>query len=256
VNILCVCPVYGHPPHLIETAIECFNRQTYPLANRRLVILDDLGTLQEIKPIKFNGVDIVSVGRRVESLPLKYNLMTELGQAGWDYAIAVWEVDDIYLPDYLTQHAISLEKNGWSHPREVWSTYTGYPVKEGASGRFHAALAFRRDALRDIGGWPETKRADFDQQLIGKLRQSFKQGYPDLVGSEPAYPGSLMRSNPQYIFRWADTGVPHGQGTMRSPDDETWYDRYTPSYTAPITKLDPKLDPAAQKAWDAILGAT
>jgi hypothetical protein len=241
--MLCLCPVYGHPPHLIETAIECFNRQTHPEKNRQLIIFDDLGTLSGLNPKRFGNVDIVSVKDRCESLPEKYNLMAELWRPGWDYAVCVWEVDDLYLPDYLTQHAKALEKHGWSHPSRVWSTYPGYPVTETATGRFHAALAMRRDAMDDIGWWPRTKRADFDQQLIGKLKKSFAQGYPDIYVPT------------QYCFRWADTGVPHGQGAMKSPEDETWYERYKPAYTAPITKLDPKLDPPAQKAWDAILEA-
>ena len=62
----------------------------------------------------------------------------------------------------------------------VLSTYTGKHEVEDAIGRFHASLAFRREVFDRIGGWPLTKRGDFDQQLIARLtaipRSSFSTG--------------------------------------------------------------------------------
>jgi hypothetical protein len=57
----------------------------------------------------------------------------------------------------------------WSKPSSVLSTYTGKHELEDATGRFHASLAFRREVFDRIGGWPLTKRGDFDQQLIARL---------------------------------------------------------------------------------------
>jgi hypothetical protein len=51
----------------------------------------------------------------------------------------------------------------------VLSSYTGRLEQEDATGRFHASLAFRREIFDRIGGWPLTKRGDFDQQLITRL---------------------------------------------------------------------------------------
>ena len=59
-------------------------------------------------------------------------------------------------------------------PRTVEVAYRfGWPrsnhgtiQEEDATGRFHASLAFTRQAFEQVGGWPLTLRGDFDQQLI------------------------------------------------------------------------------------------
>jgi hypothetical protein len=86
-------------------------------------------------------------------------------------------------------------------------------VWEDATGRFHASLAFRREAFDRIGGWPLTKRGDFDQQLIARLTAIEAPGDPCQLDS------------PSYIFRWSQTNAYHGQAFMRGPEDEGWYER-------------------------------
>jgi len=82
------------------------------------------------------------------------------------------------------------------------------------AGRLHALLAFRRDGYLGVGGWPDTKRPDFDLQMLANLRRRF--GAPgDPVADFP----------PSYVFRWASTGAVHGQNFMRGPGDEEWYQR-------------------------------
>ena len=46
---------------------------------------------------------------------------------------------------------------------------------------------------------------------------------------------------PQYVYAW-HTGAAHCQSTMRSPDDETWYDRGAEAYKPVpfVGKLVPK----------------
>jgi hypothetical protein len=56
-----------------------------------------------------------------------------------------------------------LEGRLWSKPSFVLSSYTGRLEQEDATGRFHASLAFRREIFDRIGGWPLTKRGDFDK---------------------------------------------------------------------------------------------
>jgi hypothetical protein len=72
-------------------------------------------------------------------------------------------------------------------------------VWEDATGRFHASLAFRREAFERIGGWPLTKRGDFDQQLIARLTAIEAPGDPCQLDS------------PSSIFRWGQTNAYHGQ---------------------------------------------
>ncbi len=60
-------------------------------------------------------------------------------------------------------------------------------------GRFHASLAFRREAFDRIGGRPLTKRGDFDQQLIAR-RTAIE------APSDPCQLDSLS-----CLFRWGQT---------------------------------------------------
>jgi len=101
----------------------------------------------------------------------------------------------------------------WSKPSKVLSDYTGQVQEEDAAGRFHASVAFTRQAFEKAGGWPLTLRGDFDQQLIARLNS---------IG--PAADPCTMAS-PSYVFRWGSTGAYHGQAIMRGPNDEHWYNR-------------------------------
>jgi hypothetical protein len=51
------------------------------------------------------------------------------------------------------------------------SNYPGRVVEEPAQGRFHGSIGFRRSLCERIGGWPETLRADFDQQMLARLKE-------------------------------------------------------------------------------------
>jgi len=84
------------------------------------------------------------------------------------------------------------------------------------SGRFHASLAFTRQAFEQVGGWPLTLRGDFDQQLISRLNGLGHAADPYAIAS------------PSCVFRWGSTGAYHGQALMRGPDDETWYSQLSP----------------------------
>jgi len=82
-----------------------------------------------------------------------------------------------------------------------------------AVGRFRSSLAFERELFDRPGGWPLTKRGDFDQQLIARLTAI----------EAPSDPCQL--DSPSWIFRWGQTNVYHGQAFMRGPEDEGWYER-------------------------------
>lgn len=215
--VVCLCPTYRRPARLIENAVACFEAQTYPKDRRTLLVLDDADDLRNGSE---NGWCVASSRKRFDSLPAKYNellrwadLRRSMREKDRECIIVVWEDDDIYLPWHIENHVKTLADHNWSHPSNVWSTYTGKLAQEGAAGRFHAALAFRRDFLESIGGWPDTKRGDFDQQIIARARQV----------EPPADPCDF--GPPGYVFRWGSTQAVHGQALMRSPDDETWYDR-------------------------------
>ena len=125
--------------------------------------------------------------------------------------LVVWEDDDIYLPHHISSHVTVMEGHLWSKPSKVLSDYSGKIQEEDATGRFHASIAFTRQAFEEVGGWPLTLRGDFDQQLIARLNVLGSAGDPCLF------------AEPCYVFRWGSTGGYHGQAMMSGPENETWY---------------------------------
>lgn len=253
-TVACLCPTAWRP-WLLENAIACFEAQDYPAARRRLLILDDSGIYE---PQTGDGWELFATAARYPSLPEKYHRLTEL--AGDADVIAVWEDDDIYLPWHLSAlvGAMGWRSDGplrpWAKPAAVWTMCPDLK-KESGAGRFHASLAAWRLFLARLGGWPLTHRGDFDLQLIGRLS----------AAARPADP--CESAQPSYVFRWASTGSPHGQGFMRSPADETWFDRAFEGGAAAFdawqrrigwqsgTPLRPALDEETRRVFQAIPGA-
>ena len=209
-------PTYGRPARLLENAIACFEGQTHE--ERRLLICDDGGNFQ---PQTGDRWELVAVPDRFPSLPAKYDAMVGMALHRWPElaGFVVQDDDDVYCPEHYAAHAKILAEHGWSHPRHVWSSYTGSPLIEPASGRFHGALALRRESWHRVGGWlgvmpaEHELRADFDQRMLMVLAASEPGGYSD------------YGTTPTYCFRWASTGAGHCQGLMSTPDNETWYSR-------------------------------
>ena len=214
--VSCLCPTYNRP-ELLARSIEFFRSQDYPLDRRELVIFDDAEFPQDTThDLLFDGHALIRYSAfdvRFPSLPDKYNAMARFAKGD---ILCVWEDDDEYRPWHISAHVAALEHGTFSKPSRVLSDY-GEPAgtyhEEGGDGRFHASMAFTRGLLDKIGGWPLTKRADFDQQMIARLAAAGLA-----VDPLAHYP------SPSYVFRW-HTGAYHGQSTMRGPDDETWYDR-------------------------------
>lgn len=214
-NVHCLMPTYGRTRALLENALACFVAQRYPRHKLRLTVCDDEGFLDPMER-NADGWAIVSRAERFPDLGSKYNAMVAADH-GWADAFAVWDDDDLYLPDHVANHVAAVrsrQREGlglWSQPSSVWSTYTGAPALEGSAGRFHGSLFVCRPAA----SWIATRRADFDQQFLAALARDF---------GSPARPDD--HKAPTYVFRWADTGSTHCQGLMRSPSDETWWESY------------------------------
>ena len=222
--VSCLCPTYRRPK-LLENSIACFLAQDYPADRRELIILDDAGELEHQIG---DGWQIISIPRRFRSLPEKFNALAGLARGE---ILVVWEDDDIYLTHHISSQVAAMEGHLWSKPSKVLSDYTGEIQEEDATGRFHASLAFTRQAFEQVGGWPLTLRGDFDQQLIAKLNTVGLLGDPCLV------------AKPGYVFRWGSTGAYHGQAMMRVPDDERWYENATVTNSVQHDKtLIPRMD--------------
>lgn len=235
-NVLCLCPTYGRP-RLVANAVACFLTQDYPEASRKLLILDDAG---QIESQDHGGWQVISTPERFPSLPAKYNAMlTAEGVIGpqltsrWD-AVAVWDDDDIYLPWHLTAAVQAMINNGAASakPSQVWSLYNSEtPWLENAAGRFHGSLVVGVPRLRELNGWIDTRRADFDQQMIAACTPVADAMYH---GPRPGSPG--------YVFRWQSTKAPHCQGLMSSPDNEDWYERFQRGDCSHIRQFVPHFD--------------
>lgn len=242
-NILCLAPTYGRPRALLENTLACFERQTHPASQRRLMLLDDGGN---VAPQVGESWRLISAAERYPSLPAKYNAMLAEAAEWWPEweGVCVWDDDDLYLPHHVEANARAMEDHRWSHPAEAFSTYVATDeeplLRENALGRFHGALAIRRDLLEEIGGWIETDRADFDQQQIAACYG---------LGGDPGRPDA--ERGPSYVFRWNDTGAPHAQYQMVSADFEEWYARNRQERLEPIAGLVPRLDAAAVRTLEA-----
>lgn len=244
-RILCLCPTYGRP-RLLRNAVACFEAQDYQDAF--LLVLDDLG---QIEPQQSERWEVLSTPNRYRSLPAKYNAMLQhCAQRGEAYdAVAVWDDDDIYLPWHLSAIAAALADGAPSaKPSVVWSMYRPFgaegegPWRENAAGRFHGTLAINRDHLESLGGWIQTKRADFDQQQIAACLPA-----ADTLNHSP-------QQTPSYVFRWGSTGAPHCQGLMSSPDNEDWYERYQAADLQRVEVLEPALDRETQHLYQRMIG--
>ena len=225
-----ICPSYARP-ELLANAIACFLRQDYPADRRALVILDDAHQYVEaanrggechwlMKGGLLKGEwCVISEPSRYPSLPAKYNSLVENATRLYPQtdAFVVWEDDDIYFPWHIASHARALRDALWSKPSRVLSTYPGYPDNEASAGRFMASIALCRELMENVEGWPLTRRADFDQLFMAELKTAADEPADTLRFSPHEIPG--------YCFRWSGSGSWHGQEFMRSPDDETWWDR-------------------------------
>jgi hypothetical protein len=136
--VSCLCPTYRRP-ELLANAVACFLAQDYPPDRRELVILDDAG---QFKSQAGNGWELLSMPRRFQSLPEKYNAIAGLAKGD---IFVVWEDDDIYLPQHLSQHVAALSQGNFSKPSRIFSLYTGELREENAGGLFHGSIAFTRN---------------------------------------------------------------------------------------------------------------
>jgi len=221
-NIVCLMPTYGRTPQLLNNAVACFVNQTYK--NKLLVILDDLGNLENCNAPE--GIIIMSRKTRCASMGAKYNLILKT-VTNWD-AAAVWDDDDLYLPDYLSTHAAVLDYAEWSKPSEIITAYTNPPQRESAAGRFHGTLAISAELLAYVQGWENTRRGTFDQEFIAKLEKAAPVGRPE---------------GRHYVYRWGSTQAMHSSGRI----DEADYFKYKPQYTESISSLIAEYDDDSQR---------
>jgi len=221
---------------LVRNALALFLGQSLRHGDTaHLVILDDANQIDidsgASGPLSWEVIPLT----QWIPLPKKYSELVRL--AGPCDAFACWDDDDVYLPWHLAAIADVLDMpSEWSHPSHVWSTYqrdplTQWPVMEYANGRFHGALAVRREALTTVNGWPDTMLATYDQQMISNLVSHF---------GPPGNP--CMRNQPSYVYRWGDTQRHHASGSI---DERGEYRKPPIQEQVHIEHLTPQLDASA-----------
>jgi hypothetical protein len=227
--IVALCPTWRHP-ELMAASLAMWQAQDYPADKRFLVIVDDGGTFDSQREREAGEPDnwaLVSSHERFPSLPAKYDYLLELALhtfAPQADAVAVWEDDDIYFRGYLSAHASALGRERLSKPTQVLTDHRASVPKVlamiSARGCFHSSMAFRRDLIEEVGGWPKTDRADFDLQHIARLSKA-SGAVADPWDCIPADRSTWPRC--QFVYCW-HTGAAHAQWAMRHrPEGTEWY---------------------------------
>ena len=269
-KVACLCPTYGRP-RLLANALAQFQAQTHPAEDRRLFILEDAGQIGpgmrspfgehlgiRFFPGEHSGspdwaerlgsgpninepdFEVWSFFHRFPSLPAIYALLVERALKWGAEAFCVWDDDDIYLSDHVANHVKVLRAHGWSHPKTVYSLYTGRVEEEGAAGRFHGALAFRRDYGERVGYWgePANGRCDMDQAILGRLHRI-------------SPPGQSVR-RPSYVYRWGSTGCSHASGRASGPGDAHWFFTTPIDQPGRVERLEAKFDDETARVYQLL----
>ena len=202
-------PTYGRRASLLENSIQLFLNQTHQ--DKTLLLFDDLGTLADTQA-SIPSTMLISTNKRCNSVGAKYNIMMEFAYGLYD-AVVVIDDDDLYLPNHISSHVEVLTSHEWSKPSTIISAYHRPPAEEKADGRFHGSIAARTKTIKAVGGWIDTKRATFDQEMLQRLTKHSLPGDP------------CFQHPPQYVYRWQTSGGGHCSGLMGSSN---WYELYQP----------------------------
>jgi len=224
-----LCPTWNRP-ECLRGLVRQFLAQDFQANEIELLILDDSGQYKNQSGDNGSGGkrwQIISFNRPFATLGDKYNAMLSMVDSD---AVAIAEDDDLYSPQHSSACIHALQFGDTCKPTCVMVEHRGLH-EESDPGRFHASMAMNTAFLKRIGGWPATKQANFDLQMIAKLRSSGtvvcpQQGIiysPD--GSSRLAPEQHIRFNPTYTFRWETTGHYHGQAYGSGPLDEGWLEK-------------------------------
>ncbi len=228
--ILAIMPTFGRRESLIENSVQLFLDQTNKQS--KMIVLDDTPFIAPTDRIdtEFDRVLIVQQKRRIVNLPSKYNVAILYAIKHWGDifdTVAIWDDDDIYLPDHLQQiadtHAGGCDSSATSH---VYSTYADDEaiIQEQAAGRFHANYAMQMEWLTEIGGYPNTDRVDFDQTMIRKCVSEGRFEFREKI---------------TFVMRWGGSQSHHCSGIA---NDQDWYKKTPIQRDGRLNGLQPRLD--------------
>jgi len=233
-RLACLCPTYKRP-NCLANAAACYVQQTYPAHLSRLFVLDDASQHAD-SPVSDDGIRCIVQSSRYTTLPAKFAALIDIATAEWNPdAFVIWEDDDVFLPWHLQSISDAIMSGGeYLTSRTVHSTYEqpmGGTVLEGADGRFHSSWAFTVDLLKRIGGYPNTARLDFDQQLGSALKAEAGTAH------HYSYPRGPQ---PSYVYRWGN-GIYHGSQRGEEGFQSLW-DELSQLPAPYVGALVPKMD--------------
>jgi hypothetical protein len=194
--VSCICPTYGRAPyflHLLQEAVECFYRQTWPAHDRELLILNDCH--EQVLVCNTPGVRVINLGARMASLGEKYNLMVGMARGE---IILPWEDDDISLPGRITQAVEMLGPSwdGWYwNPERTWFL-SDRLYSDHTHGVCHNASAYRKTAWMKAGMYAALSGSQ-DADMDARLKQLGPR-----MGGLPDDPQQW-----QYIYCWNRSDV-------------------------------------------------
>lgn len=161
---------------LLQRMLQCWELQDYPRDKCELIILDDSGDYPNQQGENWQ---IVSFPRRFTSLGEKRNASAALANQNAD-AFAIWDDDDIYLPNAMSTLAHGLESGEWVRPSQVLylkydsSQQNYYYQRHETGGLYHGSWAFTRGLFRKVGGYgyesgPEDQKLMYRMEATGTV---------------------------------------------------------------------------------------
>lgn len=250
-RLVAICPTFRRPK-LIPNVLAMFKSQMSVYGWKyHLVIVDD-GQTFESQSGRVGGYtwELLTLPRRCESLGDKFAATVEHAadrmQAGRGDAIALFEDDDVYLPQYLRAHARTLDAgNTISMPSRLLANDSVGPGKThpvDATGRHHGAWAYTLGLYYDCGGYPHGQSEGFDYALHSAMLRSplYRRGDPCEQSDGEAI----------YVYRWQTSGYPNGSGWGASIYEAT----ERTHQQAPPPELVPQFDAETQLYYRSLIG--
>lgn len=211
--VSCLMPTFNRFPyyrHLVDEAVECFVRQTYPAEARELVIWNDCpDQTLNIDEEAYRNIRIINTPR-FRSLGEKRNALVGISHG---HVLLPWDDDDISLPGRVSQavdELCSVRPVGYDGPRVVhqspqnsYWTPGGYWFDEGKGlvvpntvGYCHNCSAFTRKFFDQIKGYRHVS-GDEDARWHSETLREIHTDVSNYVRGKPNDPGHWT-----YVYRW------------------------------------------------------